>query len=401
MAATRLQASLVVVFLFLVTSPAAALRTQQGAEQHAEPADWQGQRVAGPASSRTLRPGLLHFMFLLKDQLQHPGIWGKFWSQALPGSYMAWAHCTNHHACENDYMMSLLKVRLVPTVFSMHGGDLVTPFAHMIRLALAETRQLAADGVVEKFLVVGDTTLPIKPFPVVHWDQTARPESDICISSPQQWGVSTYEGVPVTIVKHHQWVSLNRHDAKALADDWEPVRTPRGWNVTLRTGKWAAKPVRVPRAHLKVGVPWTATDEEAMYERAFGPMILKSVNDTKSMFDLFNTRRCITYVDWPANVYPQNLLDGHEQASLLQTDAAVKAAVAAGLFYNVTNEVTKELLKDDNFKYSIARGVKHPIQFEKLGSAGLRALRASRYLLARKFSSCAHLPNFTEIVLGE
>mmetsp|Transcript_67286 Transcript_67286/g.200063 ORF Transcript_67286/g.200063 Transcript_67286/m.200063 type:complete len:315 (+) Transcript_67286:3-947(+) len=314
---------------------------------------------------------------------------------------MAWAHCTDHRACENDYMMSLLKVRLVPQVFSVRGADLVNPYAHMIRLALAETRQLAADGVVEKFLVVSDATLPVKPFPVVHWDQTTRPESDICISFPEQWPVAAYQGVTVTIVKHHQWVSLNRRDATALADDWEPSPTPRGWNVTLRSGKWAARPVRVPRGYWTGGAWFTATDEEAIYERAFGPLVLESANATKPMWNLFHSRRCITYVDWPDNVYPQDLLEGHNQTSFLQVGGAARSAAAAGHFYNFTTEVSKELLKDDAFRFSIANGIRHPFKFEQLGSAGLRALRESRFLFARKFSSCAHLPNYTEIMFGE
>lgn len=387
-----MRAALVAAALLLQTPCAAALRTQR---QAGSPAASRDAQADFPAARRMLRPGVVHFMFELKDHLQHPGIWGKFFSQAMQGSYMAWAHCTDYHACENDYMMKKVKVRLVPQVFSVRGADLINPFAHMIRLALKETRHLAERGVPEKFLVISDATLPVKPFAFIHWDLISRDNSDICISIPTQWAKATIGGIPLALVKHHQWLALNRTDAKALADDWTPLKKIFTWNMTLRQPqKWGNLSVRVNRHTFKDGAWFTATDEEVPYQRAKGPVVLSHINDTRPMWQLFNARTCITYVDWPDNVWPPSLLDSHT-TSLLQTDAHL------GHTYNFTNDVTLKLLKDPTTKFTIAKGIMHPFMWDQMGDAGLSVFRSSQYLFARKFSPCAHMPNFTEIMFSE
>lgn len=362
-------------------------------------------RNSDPAPPKMLHPGILHFMFELKDELQHPGIWGKYWSQALPGTYKAWAHCTDHDACEKDFMMKKLGVRLVSKVYSSRGADLINPFVHMIRIALKETKPMADAGVVEKFILLSDATLPVKSFAYTHWDQTSRPESDICISHPTQWSKLTLDGVHMAMVKHHQWVSINRQDAKALASDWSPVYFTRVWNLTLNKGKFAEHPRRISRTMFPGGAWFTATDEEATYERAFGPLELKSEDDIKTMYELFNSRRCVTWVDWPHNVFPVQQLDPfmvdnasrvllrEEASSLLQVDSGSRRN-----FYNVTTEVTYPLLKDTQLRFSMGKGVMHPFMIEQIGKVGLEVFRKSQYLFARKFSPCAHLPNYTEVM---
>jgi len=388
----------------LLLHAAAGLRVHRESQISPGLAAPENARVDFPASRRMLRPGVLHFMFELKDQLQHPSIWGKFFSQALQGTYMAWAHCTDYHACENDYMMKLLGVRLVPKVYSARGADLVNPFAHMIRLALAETSNLAAAGVPEKFILLSDATLPVKPFSYIHWDQTSRTSSDICIAATNQWAKATIDGAPLALPKHHQWLSLSRRDAKALADDWTPVTNLQNWTVTLKQGRWANHSRSVPRWRFKNGAWFTATDEEAMYARAFGPVELRSEHDAATPMEMFNARRCITYVDWPHNVRPISLLEPHMTHSLENvTTSLLQTEVGVGLMqtYNVTTEVTLELLKDNKTRFTIGKGILHPFLIEQIGEVGLKVFRKSQYLFARKFSNCAQMPNFTDIMFSE
>jgi len=339
-------------------------------------------------------------MFELKDHLQHPGIWGRFFEDALQGSYMAWAHCTDHHACERDHMLKLLKFRLVPTVFSQRGADLINPYVQMIKHALDQTQHLAGAGVMEKFIVISDSTLPVKPFALVHWDQTASPDSDICISSPNQWATYSIDGEKFALVKHHQWMALNRSDAEVLANHWPECPIPRGWNATLRNGKHAG--MVVPRRKWKGGTWYSATDEEAVYERLFGPLRLpedtsEPLTSMARPMELFRHRRCSTYVDWPANVADKSVLAPHMSASLLQVLQKTEAAI----FYDFTHEVTTKMVLDPSLKLSIGQGIWHPFTIEKIGNLGLSVFRNSQYLFARKFSDCAHMPNYTEIMFAE
>lgn len=333
-------------------------------------------------------------MFELKDHLQHPGIWGKFFADALPGTYMAWAHCTDYHACEHDYSLKMLKFRLVPTTFSQRGADLVSPYVHMIRIALAETAHLAKAGIPEKFIVISDATLPVKPFSFVHWAQTKDGESDFCISTTTAWAFAVVEGETFTLVKHHQWVSLNRSDAEVLARNWNFVKQGWHWNVTLRSGKFATRPRVVPRTIFQNGTWFTATDEEAVYERVVGPMLLRNLSDRSPMMDLFTNRRCLTYVDWPTNA-DQDEVEPHQVPV-----SALQLGAAQSQFFDATQTVSLKLLKDKEMQFSIQNGIMHPYRFERMGIVGLRVLRNSPYLFARKFADCAVLPNFTDIMFS-
>lgn len=373
---------------------AAALRTapERSRPQAADLlADFDAPKAMFQVGER-LRPTLLHFMFELKDMLIHPGIWGEYFDSAQPGTLMAWAHCTDYHACKNDYNLQLLNVRLVPTTWSVRGADLMTPFVHMMRIAMQETKHLADSGVMEKFLVISDSTLPVKPFSYTYWDLAASPASDICISSTDQWAHGTVDGSPVALVKHHQWVALNRSDAAVLVRDWRAVTQGKGWNVPLKDGRWAGQNRSVPRTSFDGGTWYTATDEEAVWALLHGPMELRFEGDLEQPLQVFMRRRCHTYVAFPHDVEPTTHLASRTPHSLLQLEAKAEAK------FDHT-KITLQLLKDPDSKMSVPPGVWHPFLMEALGDRSLGVLRRSPYLFARKFSACAKLHNYSEIML--
>jgi len=356
-------------------------------------------REGAPEAETTarLRPAVLHFMFELKDSFPHPGIWGKFFDSAQPGSYMAWAHCTDYHACKNDYVLDLLKVRLVPTTFSVRGADLMSPFVHMMRYALPLTEHLAAAGVMEKFMVISDSTLPVKPFSYVFRHQVAEPVSDICMSSINQWASGNVDGVPVAIIKHHQWVSLNRSDAEVLARDWRPVRKSKYWNVPLRQGSWASQNRTVPRYSFHGGTWYTATDEEAVWALIHGPLMLPSAGDQSEPMRVYGQRRCTTYVGFPADIgeSPNRTGKASLQASMLQLVAESSEG------WIDRHDITRQLRHDPATKLYVADGTWHPFLIEEAGDRSIRTLRESEFLFARKFSACARMVNFTEVAFAE
>jgi len=358
---------------------------------------WDLVRPESEADPR-VRPTVLHFMFELKDKFPHPGIWGQFFDSAQPGTVMAWAHCTNHHSCKNDYVLELLKVKLIPTTWSIRGADLMTPFVQMIRYALPMTEHLAAAGVTEKFMVISDSTLPVKPFAHVYWDQAASPSSDICISSPDQWAHGIVDGVPTALVKQHQWVSLNRSDASVLAREWLPVTKLKGWNVPLRHARWAGLNRSVPRALFQGGTWYTATDEEAVYAFLFGPLVLSRLDDPVLPRELFRHRRCSTYVAFPHDL-EQVAAASPARTAPVGTSSMLQIEAEASASFDHTI-ITRQLLQDPDAKLTVPPGTWHPFLMEKLGDRSLHVLRRSPYLFARKFSPCAELANFSEVVFA-
>uniref|UniRef100_A0A7S1RYD9 Protein xylosyltransferase n=1 Tax=Alexandrium catenella TaxID=2925 RepID=A0A7S1RYD9_ALECA len=332
-------------------------------------------------------PVMLHFMFLLMDQFPLPGIWAEFFRSAPPDTYTLWAHCVNQSLCERDPGMNLLNIRLVPTTYSKRGLDLVTPYVHMVRIALTEMH-LAASGVMtEKFLVMSDSTLPIKPFLHVYGELAQSVDSDICLSSIDQWANGTVDGVPVALAKHHQWLALNRHDAEMLVNDWVPVLGEHdSWNIPLREGRWAGSNRTVPRSAFEGGMWYNANDEEAPFAYIHGPVELRFPGDTEKPMNLFLQRRCTTYVGFPFDVPSAN-----ESQSLLQHDPEEYA----------TPTVTALIVQDPGNKLNVQGGAVHPFTIQALSYESTLTLRRSVFLFARKFALDADLPNFTRIVFDD
>jgi|EP00927_Polykrikos_kofoidii_P082270 hypothetical protein len=327
----------------------------------------------------------LHFLFLLKDDTPLPtfSVWRAFFSVAPPDSFRVLGHCSEE--CDRGKLKALLPaMTLIEKVPSSYCMDVVTPMAALLKAALphASVHQQSMD----KFIFVSASTLPTKPFPVLFRGLTRIADSDICIIAPDDWASATLDGKRFRIVKHSQWVVLNKPHAKRFIKFWAPnseqhdrarqsrwlINTPLGHAVPRETFTGA---VGTPGAH--------CTDEEAVFAALFGAIEEVDGSELSREYNRFGRvqlgerlprqavmGRCHTYVAWDIN--PGSL---------------------AGFIH-----------KDEGSDIPAARDLNdfsHPLEFKKLSNRSLAAVRVHPSLFIRKISDDADLSSYASIVLGE
>jgi len=324
------------------------------------------QLAAGPEEGSHRREGgpsqhgaVVHFLFLLKDSLPNAEIWRDFFLTAHVGSWAAWAHCTDIDACQRDPSMKAFQLTLVPHVPSEWLIDLVSPEVRLMRSAMEQAPQ--GRGAMEKFVILGDTTLPVKPFPRVHWALTRSPESDYCYNTVEQWATANVRGRRYAIPKHWQWAVLNRTDALQLVRKWSaPIKRRYAWNLTLPDGT----PVPRTRFTFSPEVP-----DEQIESVIWGPLELRTSHPREEM-ERFKRehRRCRTYC-----IYVPDM-------------KLVEKATSRGLqILDARSNVTVRLISDPGTNFSGPQTYQHPVTFEHVGVTTMTALRDSPFLFARKF----------------
>lgn len=240
--------------------------------------------------------GVLNFLFMLRDSLPHPEVWKTFFGNAPAGSWRGWAHCTQIEGCRNDKVLESLAVRVVPTVPSRWCDDLVTAQVSLIRQALTDSQ--GAPGVPEKFVLLSDTTLPIKPFPSVHKGLLETRESSVCMRPVNEWPSAVVNGSELRLVKHSQWVVLTREDAQELVNRWPSNPELNSWDIPIMgqdgQANWMHSmnrstfhPMDGTKSH-----DGRCADEEAVFALLYGTPTEKNVAAT------FNRSRCHTYIEW-------------------------------------------------------------------------------------------------------
>lgn len=162
----------------------------------------------------------VHFLFLTKDGVKNPDLWQAFFAGGNQKQYRSFLHCKYPGLCKNP-----LGLTMVETVSTEYCTDLVSAMVQLLRFA-------AADGTNarDKFAFVSETTLPVKPFPVIYAALTQNEHSNFCVKSFRTWGQTT-GGVAVKLIKHSQWVVLNRSHAHTMIQGWPRVKTVHGWVV--------------------------------------------------------------------------------------------------------------------------------------------------------------------------
>jgi len=310
----------------------------------------------------------IHFLFMLMDALPHGNLWGEFFADAPNNSYRAWAHCVHHHACEENLTMPGLQ--LVPTVYSARRVDLMTPMVRLLESALQDP----VDGYpnpLDKFVLVSDSTLPLKPFASVFSVLTAHASSDMCFFPPEDYLLhADIEGTLLFLPKQHQWVVLNRNHSEMLVNNWvSPCTELCNWTIPYSEGGLNrldfAPPPNSAKSLDRLGSVYgkvmgrgrssncrpgsTATDEYAVFANIFGPLEEFS---RASLTDLSVESVCHTWTSFPE-------MDG-KRARINLSDRPGYIDAIQG----------------------------HPGEIHETDTEALSALRSSPYLFARKF-----LPN--------
>lgn len=325
------------------TSPVAGRRRPAQAEampQQAQTVVLQEEPLALPAETPPSPVGVLHFLFLSDAGLPHAHVWADFLSQAPSGSYTLWLHCRNHQACvDSDVTQVLPGIVLVPTVPSLWCYDLLSPTVQLIQAAW----NCGSSDVPEKYVLLSHTTLPLKPFPVMHARLFSTPRSDFCMAGARGWRNVEWSDLSVTIAKHHQWFVLNRRDAQKLVKGWVP-------------GSVYALPGPLDVQLLIDG--GFCADESVAFSLIYGLL-----NFEEARAQALN-QTCHTWFAWRG---------GHTLLARIETDRKSSVIRSNGI---------------------------HPASIQKLSRASMLLFRDSRYLFARKFDPSVNFNGFSEVVFG-
>lgn len=334
-----------------------------------------------PPSSDSQMPGVVHFMFLVNDDIPHSAMWAKFFADAREGHYHAFVHCRDSNGCSEKGLLSKLpNLHQVSTVGSWYCHDLVTAMVHLLKAAI--DLRAAPEGTVEKFVWVSDSTLPLKPFSDIHQQLTSNDLSDFCISPHEQWADATIDGHALKLIKHHQWVVLNRKHAEILVKSWIPVDARAVWHVPLKGGSWKGKERDLSPQHFHYpGQTGSCADEWAIFATIFG-----AVEPNKG------------YRTYPGLSGPAINMWGPYSAS---TQGMCRTFSYWGnsdgeLFANLGSQLAGEGNKLSCYPQCSV----HPASIEWLSDAGLTALRASPFMFARKFSPNMPMTNYYNLVLS-
>lgn len=324
--------------------------------------------------------GVVHFLFLINDQLPHAKIWREFFHDAPPGSWKALVHCQDLEGCTRNGVFSnnpgFIQVATTPTWYC---HDLVTAMSHLLVAALG--LDAAVMGGREKFVFLSESTLPIKPFVQVHSELLIDDNSDFCLFPADQWGSASIDGSFVKLLKHHQWVVLSRDHARLFVRDWVPVDANSHWKVWVKSGTWQGHERHVlPQNFYYPASANTCTDEWAFMATIYGA--LEPMNGARYLpgfggghidMDTHTAQgRCRTWSFW------DNAWD--------------PAATELG------NQIANDFYGSRISCYPKCHA--RPATLEKLSHSSLHALRQSPFLFARKFSSSMWMPHFYSIVLS-
>jgi len=238
-------------------------------------------------------------------------------------------------------------------------------------------------GMREKFVFVSESTLPAKSFGIIHSTLLQDDDSDFCLFPSNQWGSAQIDGLKVQLVKHHQWVVLNKAHADMFVKEWVPVDSRSVWHVWLRGGSWEGRERYLSPQHFyhPASANW-CTDEWAFMATIYGAVEPMHGIRTLPSFgggpiymhgpaSLTSQGRCRTFSYW----------DNYDTAS---------GSLAATIFRDVHGSQMS----------CYPRCIARPATLHRLSDNSLRALQASPFLFVRKFDASAWMPNYQTIILS-
>lgn len=338
----------------------------------------QSQRNASQAAG----PGMIHFLFMANDKLPHGDIWNTFFSRAAPNTFSAMIHCKDPEGCKrNGVFAQNPRLQMVPTTPTYYCHDLVT--AMQVLLVEALKINAASGGALpEKFVFVSDSTLPAKPFNLVHSTLVSDDDSDFCVFPSDQWAFANIDGHNVQLVKHHQWVVLNRAHAELFVRQWVPVDARAVWHIWLRGGSWAGKERFLSPQHFsRPPHANTCTDEWAFIATIFG-----AIEPQLGVRQLPGFGGGFLHMSGPASLVQQGRC----------------RTFAYWDKYDTPSEILASQISADSWASRIScypKCISNPATIEAASDNSLRAIRSSPFLFVRKFSNFMSMPNFSLDIL--
>jgi len=322
-------------------------------------------------------PAVIHFMFMVVDGVFHVDIWKAFFASAPEGSYRIWLHCKYPDKCRKAGVYQLPGLQMVSTVQSQWCDDLVTPATHMLKAALASQASLRVRR-TDKFVLLSDSTLPVKPFPVVHDILTQSTISDLCLYAAEYWSHGSGHLNSSWLVMAHEWFVLSHDDARTLVDYWVPPNLS-----TPLHGRRYFVPFKVP-LH---GARWSTLNQTTTTES------FPDLGGCPDELAVFAILYGVIDSGWSSRAYVRGF--GEVDMYADQEQGRCRTLV---LWDDEPRE--RELLygaKDGSeFRPSTSR---EPGVIVNLGPEVMSRLRNSLYLFVRKVSANASLHGYTQRVL--
>eukprot|EP00746_Dinoflagellata_sp_MGD_P151509 gnl/MRDRNA2_/MRDRNA2_83085_c0_seq1.p1 gnl/MRDRNA2_/MRDRNA2_83085_c0~~gnl/MRDRNA2_/MRDRNA2_83085_c0_seq1.p1 ORF type:complete len:606 (-),score=85.96 gnl/MRDRNA2_/MRDRNA2_83085_c0_seq1:739-2556(-) len=192
------------------------------------------RRLRGDVEAKRRKPRV-HFLFLAVDRIQRLDIWQRFFQGASPDEFSIILHCKSPHKCraqlraagrEEEWPYKPIVIKdSAPTAYCT---DLVSAENRLLEEALkisgvampGASSLLSTNSTMEmqhsrhpapndKFVLLSDSTLPVKPFRAVYAELTAKADSRWCIFPRQEWAEAPRE----TCMDHNErcvaWAAAN------------------------------------------------------------------------------------------------------------------------------------------------------------------------------------------------
>lgn len=336
----------------------------------------------GNTSAAAWGAGVVHFLFLVNDDLPHADIWRAFFANAPSGSWKVLIHCKDSAGCARNAVFSKSPgFAQVPTTPTWYCHDLVTAMASLASTALTFNAATSLVGSREKFVFLSESALPIKPFVEVHSELLRDDSSDFCLFPSNQWASASVDGSFVKLLKHHQWVVLSRAHAEQFTQNWTPVNSLSQWKIPLKSGTWQNNArYMFPQNFQYPAAANTCTDEWAFMATIFGA--LEPMSGSR---------------------YVPGFGGGHIDMQKQTTQGRCRTwSYWDGSWDSDASDLGTKIAQDFSGSKMSCYGKCHarPATLERLSKASLHALRQSPFLFARKFSTTIWMPDFYSIVLS-
>ena len=161
--------------------------------------------------------GVIYFLFMIYSRINNEEIWADYLKDVPLSNYKVFIHVSSK---ENFYPPKLFDYSIVPTVQSTYCIKTVPPMNQLLKYALN-----TSISEFDRFIFLSEQTIPVKSFRkfqdmylscdasgiLSSFAVTIPPPSDFCIIPTDQWFLySQLNTMRSMVVKHHQWVNLNR-----------------------------------------------------------------------------------------------------------------------------------------------------------------------------------------------
>lgn len=296
----------------------------------------------------------------------------------------AYVHCQDYKHCRDTGLFKVLpNLRPIPTQPTWYCHDLVTAMTRLLKASLAMSEESTPPNAREKFVFISESTLPLKNFSQVHAALGENDDSDFCIFPMDQWASTEIQGRSLYLVKHHQWVVLNREHAEKMVDNWQPVEANGRWKVPLTGKQWPKGAHFTPYNFKRAATSNWCTDEWAFFATIFGAFEPGKKFDGASALKGFGGGMLYTW--------------GPEALSMQGTCRTFSYWDEKGESFSA---LAKSLSVDPFTLSCYPKCYERPATFLSLSDNAIRALHDSPFLFARKFNAYMDLPNFQGIVFG-